>query len=210
MEELPQPRKQPAQSRSRTLVSSVLEASLIILDSASPKALTMDYLAEVSGVSVGSIYQYFSTKEAIIAAVYEKILDQEADSLKDIGEQVKCLSAPDALRLIYANALRVEIRLYRLNENFHRKYFKRLQISDRYSDVKDSNALAEKTWFRFIEFYQKELHPIDKKVAAHILTRGYRGLIGAVLEDHPEIVSSEAFLDSLVAMALCCLNYKQS
>ncbi|MBO1925759.1 helix-turn-helix transcriptional regulator [Staphylococcus epidermidis] len=36
----------------------------------------MNRIAEVSGATVGSIYQYFPNKEAMIAAVYERLLDQ--------------------------------------------------------------------------------------------------------------------------------------
>lgn len=190
------------------LVSSVLQASLEILDGDNTQGFTMERLAAISGVTVGSIYQYFSTKEAVIGAVYEKILQEEAQSLHAIGEQVKTLSVPEALRLIFANALRVEIRLHRLDQQFHQKYFSALQFSERYSKVNDSMVLAEKTWGRFIDYYADEIRPRDKTLAALILTRGYRGLRGAIMQSQPEVLASEEFLESLVTMALACLNYQ--
>ena len=75
--QLPQPRKQPVQARSRALVDAIAEACLRILEKEGEDALTVNRIAEVSGATVGSIYQYFPHKESMIAAVYERILDQD-------------------------------------------------------------------------------------------------------------------------------------
>ena len=65
--ELPPLRKRPNQSRSRALVEAVAQASLRILDEGGEEALTVTRIAELSGAAVGSIYQYFPNKDAILA-----------------------------------------------------------------------------------------------------------------------------------------------
>ncbi len=73
-EPFPTLRKRPTQSRSRALVDAVEQACLRILDESGEASLTVARIAEVSGVAVGSIYQYFPNKDAIVALLYERNL----------------------------------------------------------------------------------------------------------------------------------------
>jgi AcrR family transcriptional regulator len=58
------PRKEPQQARSRHLVAAVLEAAArILMDGGS---FTMAAIAERAGVSIGSLYQYFPNKQAVL------------------------------------------------------------------------------------------------------------------------------------------------
>ncbi len=59
-------RKQPRQARSTLLVAAVLEAAVRVLSSEGAGRFTMARVAEKAGVSVGSLYQYFPNKEAIL------------------------------------------------------------------------------------------------------------------------------------------------
>ena len=67
----------------------MLDATQAILNRDGPAALTTPAIAAESGVSVGSIYQYFPNKEAIVLALYEARLAEirgEAASAQDDGE----------------------------------------------------------------------------------------------------------------------------
>lgn len=59
-------RKQPQQDRSKHLVAAVLEASIRILKTEGAPHFTMARIAEAAGVSVGSLYQYFPNKQAVL------------------------------------------------------------------------------------------------------------------------------------------------
>jgi len=59
-------RKQPKQSRSTGLVAAVLEAAVQVLAKEGAQRFTMARVAEKAGVSVGSLYQYFPNKAAIL------------------------------------------------------------------------------------------------------------------------------------------------
>jgi AcrR family transcriptional regulator len=59
-------RKQPLQVRSTQLVADILEAAVRVLVSEGAKSFTTARVAEKAGVSVGSLYQYFPNKEAIL------------------------------------------------------------------------------------------------------------------------------------------------
>ncbi|HEX4105497.1 MAG TPA: TetR family transcriptional regulator [Rhizomicrobium sp.] len=60
------PRKAPKQQRSTRLVADILEAAIRVLEREGAGRFTMARVAEKAGVSVGSLYQYFPNKEAIL------------------------------------------------------------------------------------------------------------------------------------------------
>lgn len=68
------PRKLPTQDRSKASIEKILQGTRELLKSGGPTAVTTPNIAAQSGVSVGSIYQYFPNKEAIIHALYESKL----------------------------------------------------------------------------------------------------------------------------------------
>ncbi|PWR20352.1 TetR/AcrR family transcriptional regulator [Zavarzinia aquatilis] len=75
-------KKQPAQGRSQATVEAVLTATAQLLAESGYAALTTNHIAERAGVSIGSIYQYFPGKEAIVALVVEHTV---AEILADFG-----------------------------------------------------------------------------------------------------------------------------
>jgi AcrR family transcriptional regulator len=60
------PRKLPVQARSAQLVADILKAAVRVLEREGARRFTTIRVAEVAGVSVGSLYQYFPNKEAIL------------------------------------------------------------------------------------------------------------------------------------------------
>src|ERR1700750_601694 len=59
-------RKAPRQRRSKQLVEDILEAAIRVLSREGAARFTTARVAETAGVSVGSLYQYFPNKEAIL------------------------------------------------------------------------------------------------------------------------------------------------
>jgi AcrR family transcriptional regulator len=59
-------RKQPRQARSTKLVAAILEAAVQVLRKEGARRFTTARVAERAGVSVGSVYQYFPNKAAIL------------------------------------------------------------------------------------------------------------------------------------------------
>ncbi|MGK9273306.1 TetR/AcrR family transcriptional regulator [Williamsia muralis] len=68
-------RKTPVQDRSRFMVDVILEAATRVFDSEGA-AGTTNRIADVAGVSIGSLYQYFPNKHAIMAALAWRHLDE--------------------------------------------------------------------------------------------------------------------------------------
>jgi AcrR family transcriptional regulator len=77
-----EPRKQPAQARSEATVLAIFEASIQVLLSAGYRKLTTTGVADRAGVSVGTLYQYFPNRQALIRAVLERYLAEMSASIE--------------------------------------------------------------------------------------------------------------------------------
>lgn len=66
------PRRTPRQPRSEATVEAILEATFQLLEQGGVEALTTNHIAERAGVSVGTLYQYFEGKQAILAALAQR------------------------------------------------------------------------------------------------------------------------------------------
>ena len=69
------PRKRPVQARSEATVSALFDASIQVLLMVGYRKFTTTRVAERAGVSVGSLYQYFPNRQALITAVIERYLE---------------------------------------------------------------------------------------------------------------------------------------
>lgn len=79
-------RKQPQQARSAELVATILEAAVQVLAKEGAPRFTTARVAEKAGVSVGSIYQYFPNKAAILFRLQSDEWRQTSDLLRGILE----------------------------------------------------------------------------------------------------------------------------
>jgi AcrR family transcriptional regulator len=69
-------RRRPKQRRARQTVEAVLDAVVRLLKRDGCKPITTNRIAEVAGVSIGSVYQYFPDKRAIFTALHQRHVDQ--------------------------------------------------------------------------------------------------------------------------------------
>ncbi len=199
---LPRPRKTPTQARSRALVEAVVEAARRILDGEGAAALTMQRIADVSGATVGSIYQYFPGKDAIVALVCERELEAAAAQAHASTERLRRLPLAAALREILANTIRVERRLSALDREFHLRHYADLQLGMRFGDFSSADDYVNATWMAFLQLYSDEVTARDRHAVAYALGMGLRAVVRAALEDDPARLAQPAFLDVLVDMAL--------
>ena len=94
------PRKRPRQARSRATVDSVLEATARVLVKRGFDGLTTNLVAEAAGVSIGSLYQYFPNKAALVGALIEKhVEDMTSLALSELTRAAQ-LPMPAAIRSV--------------------------------------------------------------------------------------------------------------
>ncbi|MEO9078123.1 MAG: TetR/AcrR family transcriptional regulator [Rhodanobacter sp.] len=110
-EQRPRPRKRPKQKRSIETVKAIVEAAARILEDKGHAGYSTNAVAERAGVSVGSLYQYFPSKEALIAA----LLTRETSLLiEDAEKATECASGSAALSDFIAACVSHQFRRPRL------------------------------------------------------------------------------------------------
>ena len=82
-------RKQPKQARSAELVAAILDAAVQVLAKEGAQRFTTARVAEKAGVSVGSLYQYFPNKAAILFRLQSDEWRQTSELLRSILEDVR-------------------------------------------------------------------------------------------------------------------------
>ena len=82
-----EPRKSPVQARSAASVDAILEGTLQVLLSEGKERLTTTRVALRAGVSVGTLYQYFPNKGALLQAVLKRHMDEVIEAVEQVCRQ---------------------------------------------------------------------------------------------------------------------------
>lgn len=109
-------RKPPQQRRSRETVSAVLDATIRIFEQEGPERATTSRVAEVAGVSVGTLYQYFENRDAILYALQ----DREFERATELMQRVLSDGAPASERELARAVVEQLLGLYRAAPALHR------------------------------------------------------------------------------------------
>jgi AcrR family transcriptional regulator len=94
------PRKTPRQSRSAETVAVILEAAARILERAGFEGFNTNAIAEKAGISIGSLYQYFPNKDALLSGLIER----EVSPLLEVADEVAQAESCKAALQIYIRA----------------------------------------------------------------------------------------------------------
>ncbi|GAA6143211.1 TetR/AcrR family transcriptional regulator [Hydrogenophaga sp. 5NK40-0174] len=106
------PRRVPSQARSVALVDAILEASTRVFDLRGFDGATTNEMADVAGVSVGSLYQYFPDKLAILTALHEQHVRQTMSSVAAVMEEALASKPVLPLREVLRKAVRSSLDLH--------------------------------------------------------------------------------------------------
>lgn len=108
-------RKVPAQARSQETVTVILEASARILEADGLRSFNTNAIAERAGVSVGSLYQYFPNKDAIVLALIGSFEEALHDAVLRAVQDGKGQELKPRLRLLVQALVTVHYHRPRLN-----------------------------------------------------------------------------------------------
>ena len=188
-------RKSPTQARAAQTVDAIVEAAIQILQSDGEERLTTNRIAERAGVSIGSLYQYFADKEAIVEAVAERERDRVVATILKSLSEVKS----DDFESVTREVIRTMVGAFARRRRARRIVL--MTMLRRWQDTPDKGAdevarflvdAAVRTKAKV-----KDGRPVTP-VSAYVLTRALTGVIRtAVLENSPYLETQE-FEDELV------------
>ncbi|MDO7213434.1 TetR/AcrR family transcriptional regulator [Acinetobacter nosocomialis] len=108
-ETLPDPRKRPRQARSVATFEAILEAAARILESLGFAGFNTNTVAELAGVSIGSLYQYFPSKDALIVELIRRERAKLSNRIVEAIQQHEAANLKEKLKLIIQAAVQHQL-----------------------------------------------------------------------------------------------------
>ncbi|HET8730231.1 MAG TPA: TetR/AcrR family transcriptional regulator [Moraxellaceae bacterium] len=189
-------RKKPQQARSRQMVDTLIEATARVISQRGLDGTTTPAIAEVAGVSVGSLYQYFDGKDALITALLDKLVGDLARVL-DIQAEA---SAAMSLREMVQAAIALTVAFMRSNEGLYlelARNWHRLPV-DHVADTLQA-FIVERSRLYFLQ-HQLEYPIRDLPVRLFIAYNSTLFTLMRLMSQEDSHVSQEAVVESLVDM----------
>jgi len=185
-------RKTPRQARARATVDAILFAAAHILKTQGQPGFTTNRIAEVAGVSIGSLYQYFPNKQAIIDALRERHDEFYEHELHEGIERGMSLDFREGLE----GMLRQMVALHRQDAKLHRE-MRRDPVLQPADELEFTHYLVE-----FLEEQRDRLRPVpDRELTAFIAVTTLQHLIHGVALHSPERLDNPHYIDELVELA---------
>jgi AcrR family transcriptional regulator len=105
-----EPRKSPVQARSAASVDAILEATIQVLLKVGKERLTTTKVALRAGVSVGTLYQYFPNKSALLKAALKRHMDEVAEAIELVCHEQKGHSLEQMATALMTTFLEAKMR----------------------------------------------------------------------------------------------------
>ena len=105
-----EPRKSPVQARSAASVDAILEATIQVLLQVGKEQLTTTKVALRAGVSVGTLYQYFPNKSALLKAVAKRHMDEVTEAVELVCQQQRGHSLEEMATALMTTFLQAKMK----------------------------------------------------------------------------------------------------
>ena len=198
------PRKAPSQDRSRATVDVILDAAARILVKGGYTAFTTNRVAEMAGVSVGSLYQYFPNKEALLGQLMRRHVEELERGIAAITEGAEKRPLGETVRALIED----NVRAHLIDPELHRvlsEEVPRLGPLDWRSAFGERCALRVR---RALEVRRSELAIADLDLAVYLVTRTVETAIHDGVAMRPGDLRSGALAEELTRMIVGYLTGK--
>lgn len=211
---VPSPRKMPRQQRSQAKVGFIVEAARQILYEEGADAVTTRRVAERSGVAVGSLYQYFPNRDAILARLAEEEVRRQSKATQEYYASVRRLPMAELLRCSIERLVEGERRMMAFGGDFYRRYSSHYQVAqrvgrERSGDILDADTLTVDT-VHFMKRHSDEIREPDTDLAAYLIARGIPAMLGSLVAENPKLLESPRLSAVLSRIALAAVDSVQS
>jgi AcrR family transcriptional regulator len=202
---LPVLRREPTQGRAQQTINTIFEATAHIVERDGVSALSTNKIAQKAGFSIGTLYQYFPTKEAIMHAMTDRARRAHMDRLHELLSEAEQQTDVD-----YEGVLRQFIHMNLATFAKGGKSWRSLvRFAWRYGDIDQITAAVRETSERIavtLSRKRKQGWRAPTPALMFVLTRSILGAIrSAALEESPHLDGDE-FEDELVRLALGLLQ----
>ena len=195
------PRKLASQERSRSTVDALLEATARVLTKEGYDGASTNRIAEVAGVSIGSLYQYFPSKEALVAAV----IDRHTKEVSEVTRNALVKVAARPIEVAAREFVSVAIDAHRVNPKLHGVLAEQIprvgRLENIEANVRDGYALVR----GYLEAHRDEIDVADLDLAAFVLVTVVEALTHAAVLRRPDILAdgkARHFVDDVTRLVV--------
>jgi AcrR family transcriptional regulator len=186
---LTKPRKQASQDRSRATVDALIQATARILVREGFDQASTNRIAGKAGVSVGSLYQYFPGKAALVAAVMDRHNEELMRVVHAELAKVATLPMEQGVRALVAAA----IAAHRVDPKLHRVLAEQIPRTGELANMEAFNRRNHDLFRAYLEAHREEVRPLDLGLAAFVCVTSVEALTHTAVLHHSESFSDEAF-----------------
>jgi AcrR family transcriptional regulator len=168
-----EPRKLPKQARSQMTVDAILEAAAQIFERHGYATGTTNRIAERAGISIGSLYQYFPNKDAILVALVHRHLEESTVALQP---HIERLTRDVRFNDILPDIVHAMVAMHALAPGLHRVLFEETQLPPTLRT--ELNELEDRLVGLLASALAADPHspPADPRLSARIVISAIEGL----------------------------------
>lgn len=192
-----QARRTPRQARSRHTVECILAAAAHVFARRGYANTTTNHVAMRAGVSIGSLYQYFPSKDALLLALAERHIERGFDSVMEEVRAKQTATVPEFLRAL-VDAL---IAAHEIDPRLHQVIFEEARLPDSFRRrLEELEARAVRVARDLITARIADLAVQNPEIASFIVVQVLDGLTHAMVLRHPEMLHGSEFRDEFVRL----------
>jgi AcrR family transcriptional regulator len=184
---LTKPRKIATQERSRATVDSLIEATARILVKEGYDKTSTNHIAAVAGVSVGSLYQYFPSKEALVTAVIERHQHEIMQVVRAELAEVLMEPVDKAVRKLVA----VAVKAHRVDPKLHRVLAEQIPRAGRLENSEPFNSENYAVFRTYLQSHRDELRLDDLELASFVCVTAIEALTHNAVLHNSNMLSDE-------------------
>jgi AcrR family transcriptional regulator len=192
------PRKNPKQQRSRSLVDSAVEAAARILSRMGYEGATTNRVAETAGISIGSLYQYFPNRDALIGAVIDRHLDKFMRQTEKDFEDFPDLSPEQGIEKV----IRRIASEYLKNRKLFAVLFDHMPRVQRTKNILHSRRRGAELVLNALSRHGHRIPHRDLKSASYVIVNAVMGVLLMASLDEELPLGEDELVRELVDMVL--------
>ena len=194
-----EPRKPPVQKRSRATVDGILSAAAQVFEAHGYAAGTTNRIAERAGASIGTLYQYFPSKEAIAVALLERHIAETDHRLHEWVDHM--VAEQHGLRAALHDYVTGMLEMHSERPKLQHILLEDTPLPDRvHQALLEAERAAAKTLAGLLRLYS-EVRRAHLEQAGFVVVQTVESLTHRFAA-HPDqqIISRTSFVDELVTM----------
>ena len=191
------PRKQPRQARAKATRDAIVTAAAQLFASAGVARASTNAIAERAGVSIGSLYEYFPNKDAIVAALIEELLDQQFVTFSAALTRVADAPFEELAR----EAITVLIATKRIRPKLFHALATGAPPAIRLAFLRRWNQRARDAVLAVLSARpDSACEDRDLELMVYVMVNGVYGVIDAVLTERSQLIEDDRLVDELVLL----------